>query len=275
MNVQWYPGHMAKAKREIEEKIKLVDIVYELIDARIPYSSKNPMITSILKNKPHIIILTKKAMANNEMTKKWINHYQSQNSNVIAVDSLTMENVKKIETITLEVLKEKIEKDKARGLKKRAVRAMIVGIPNVGKSTLINKLVNKNVTITGNKPGVTKAQQWIRINQNLELLDTPGVLWPKFEDQKVGIHLALTGAIKNEILHNDDLVLYLLTFLKENYKGLLSQRFSIDEEKDNISMLNEIMVKRGIQKEDYDRCYELIMNEFRSCKIGKITLDLI
>lgn len=275
MNVQWYPGHMAKAKREIEEKIKLVDIVYELIDARIPYSSKNPMITSILKNKPHIIILTKKAMANNEMTKKWINHYQSQNSNVIAVDSLTMENVKKIETITLEVLKEKIEKDKARGLKKRAVRAMIVGIPNVGKSTLINKLVNKNVTITGNKPGVTKAQQWIRINQNLELLDTPGVLWPKFEDQKVGIHLALTGAIKNEILHNDDLVLYLLTFLKENYKGLLSQRFSIDEEKDNISILNEIMVKRGIQKEDYDRCYELIMNEFRSCKIGKITLDLI
>lgn len=275
MNVQWYPGHMAKAKREIEEKIKLVDIVYELIDARIPYSSKNPMITSILKNKPHIIILTKKAMANNEMTKKWINHYQSQNSNVIAVDSLTMENVKKIETITLEVLKEKIEKDKARGLKKRAVRAMIVGIPNVGKSTLINKLVNKNVTITGNKPGVTKAQQWIRINQNLELLDTPGVLWPKFEDQKVGIHLALTGAIKNEILHNDDLVLYLLTFLKVNYKGLLSQRFSIDEEKDNISILNEIMVKRGIQKEDYDRCYELIMNEFRSCKIGKITLDLI
>lgn len=275
MNVQWYPGHMAKAKREIEEKIKLVDIVYELIDARIPYSSKNPMITSILKNKPHIIILTKKAMANNEMTKKWINHYQSQNSNVISVDSLTMENVKKIETITLEVLKEKIEKDKARGLKKRAVRAMIVGIPNVGKSTLINKLVNKNVTITGNKPGVTKAQQWIRINQNLELLDTPGVLWPKFEDQKVGIHLALTGAIKNEILHNDDLVLYLLTFLKENYKGLLSQRFSIDEEKDNISILNEIMVKRGIQKEDYDRCYELIMNEFRSCKIGKITLDLI
>ena len=175
MNVQWYPGHMAKAKREIEEKIKLVDIVYELIDARIPYSSKNPMITSILKNKPHIIILTKSAMANKEMTKKWINYYQSQNSNVIAIDSLTMENVKKIETITLSVLQEKIERDKSRGLKKRAVRAMIVGIPNVGKSTLINKLVNKNVTITGNKPGVTKAQQWIRINQNLELLDTPGV----------------------------------------------------------------------------------------------------
>ena len=129
--------------------------------------------------------------------------------------------------------------------------------------------------MVGNKPGVTKAQQWIRINQNLELLDTPGVLWPKFEDPKVGIHLALTGAIKNEILHNDDLILYLLTFLKENYKGLLNQRFSIDEESDNISILNDIMVKRGIQKEDYDRCYELIMNEFRSCKIGKITLDLI
>ena len=274
-SINWYPGHMEKTKRKIREMIKLIDVVYELIDARIPYSSKNPMITSILKNKPHIIILTKSAMANKEMTKKWINYYQSQNSNVIAIDSLTMENVKKIETITLSVLQEKIERDKSRGLKKRAVRAMIVGIPNVGKSTLINKLVNKNVTITGNKPGVTKAQQWIRINQNLELLDTPGVLWPKFEDPKVGIHLALTGAIKNEILHNDDLILYLLTFLKENYKGLLNQRFSIDEESDNISILNDIMVKRGIQKEDYDRCYELIMNEFRSCKIGKITLDLI
>ena len=275
MNVQWYPGHMAKAKREIEEKIKLVDIVFELVDARIPYSSKNPMITTILKNKPHIIILTKSSMANIGQTKKWIEFYKQNGSNVIAVDSIANENIKKIESVAQEVLKDKIAKDLARGLKKRAIRAMIVGIPNVGKSTLINKLVNKNVAITGNKPGVTKAQQWIRINQNLELLDTPGVLWPKFEDQKVGVHLALTGAIKNELLHNDDLILYLLSFLKENYSGLISERYQVDESLENVELLNEIMKKRGIKNDDYDRCYELIMNEFRSCKIGKITLDIL
>lgn len=275
MNVQWYPGHMAKAKREIEEKIKLVDIVYELVDSRIPYSSKNPMMTEILKNKHHIIIMTKTKMANPKLTKKWINYYEETGHHVIAIDSLAMENVKKIEALTYEVLKDKIAKDLSRGLKKRAVKAMIVGIPNVGKSTLINKLVNKNVTITGNKPGVTKAQQWIRINQNLELLDTPGVLWPKFEDPKVGVHLALTGAIKSEILHNDDLVLYLLSFLKENYKGVIESRYSVEEYEDNVELLDAIMKKRGIHRDDYDRCYELLMNEFRNCKIGNITLDLI
>ena len=275
MNVQWYPGHMAKAKREIEEKIKLVDIVYELVDSRIPYSSKNPMMTEILKNKHHIIIMTKTKMANPKLTKKWISYYEETGHHVIAIDSLAMENVKKIEALTYEVLKDKIAKDLSRGLKKRAVKAMIVGIPNVGKSTLINKLVNKNVTITGNKPGVTKAQQWIRINQNLELLGTPGVLWPKFEDPKVGIHLALTGAIKSEILHNDDLVLYLLSFLKENYKGVIESRYSVEEFEDNVELLDAIMKKRGIHRDDYDRCYELLMNEFRNCKIGNITLDLI
>jgi len=275
MVVQWYPGHMAKAKREIEEKIKLVDIVYELIDARIPYSSKNPMVTDILKNKPHLVILTKSSMANQAMTKKWENHYKELGVNVLAIDSLALENVKKIEVISKEILKEKIQKNLERGLKPRPIRAMIVGIPNVGKSTLINKLVNKNVAIVGNKPGVTKAQQWIRVNQNLELLDTPGVLWPKFEDQKVGIHLALTGAIKSEILHNDDLILYLIAFLKENYPGVLNNRYGIDESLDNIGILESIMKKRGIHKDDYDKCYELIMNEFRQLKLGRITLDII
>ena len=275
MVVQWYPGHMAKAKREIEEKIKLVDIVYELIDARIPYSSKNPMITDILKNKPHLVLLTKTSMAHPQMTKKWEAYYKELGVEVIAIDSLSGENVKKIEVLSKEILKEKIQKNLDRGLKPRPIRAMIVGIPNVGKSTLINKLVNKNVAITGNKPGVTKAQQWIRINQNLELLDTPGVLWPKFEDQKVGVHLALTGAIKSEILHNDDLVLYLISFLRENYPKVLENRYGIDEELDNIGILESIMKKRGIHKDDYDKCYELIMNEFRSLKLGRITLDII
>ena len=236
MVVQWYPGHMAKAKREIEEKIKLVDIVYELIDARIPYSSKNPMITDILKNKPHLVLLTKTSMAHPQMTKKWEAYYKELGVEVLAIDSLSGDNVKKIEVLSKEIL---------------------------------------NVAITGNKPGVTKAQQWIRINQNLELLDTPGVLWPKFEDQKVGVHLALTGAIKSEILHNDDLVLYLISFLRENYPKVLENRYGIDEELDNIGILESIMKKRGIHKDDYDKCYELIMNEFRSLKLGRITLDII
>lgn len=275
MTIQWYPGHMAKAKREIEEKIKLVDIVYELIDARIPLSSKNPMITEILKNKPHLVLLTKTTMANPQMTKKWEKYYSDLGITAIAIDSLTGDNIKKIEALSKEVLKEKIEKNLARGLKPRPIRAMIVGIPNVGKSTLINKLVNKNVAITGNKPGVTKAQQWIRINQNLELLDTPGVLWPKFDDQKIGIHLALTGAIKSELLHNDDLALYLISFMKENYPGVLASRYNIEEVEDNIEILDSIMKKRGIHRDDYDKCYELLMNEFRSCKLGRITLDII
>ncbi len=275
MTIQWYPGHMAKAKREIEEKIKLVDIVYELIDARIPLSSKNPMITEILKNKPHLVILTKTTMANPQMTKKWEKYYLDLGVSVLAIDSLTGENVKRIEALSKEILKEKIEKNLARGLKPRPIRAMIVGIPNVGKSTLINKLVNKNVAVTGNKPGVTKAQQWIRINQNLELLDTPGVLWPKFDDQKIGIHLALTGAIKSELLHNDDLVLYMISFLKEYYPETLKNRYQIEEVDDNIEILESIMKKRGIHRDDYDRCYELMMNEFRTGKLGRITLDIL
>ena len=275
MTIQWYPGHMAKAKREIEEKIKLVDIVYELIDARIPLSSKNPMITEILKNKPHLVLLTKTTMANPQMTKKWEKYYSDLGVTAVAIDSLTGDNIKKIEALSKEVLKEKIEKNLARGLKPRPIRAMIVCIPNVGKSTLINKLVNKNVAITGNKPGVTKAQQWIRINQNLELLDTPGVLWPKFDDQKIGIHLALTGAIKSELLHNDDLALYLISFMKENYPGVLATRYNIEEVEDNIEILDNIMKKRGIHRDDYDKCYELLMNEFRSLKLGRITLDII
>lgn len=275
MTIQWYPGHMAKAKREIEEKIKLVDIVYELIDARIPLSSKNPMITDILKNKPHLVLLTKTTMANPQMTRKWEKYYLDLGVTAVAIDSLTGENVKKIEALSKEVLKEKMEKNLARGLKPRPIRAMIVGIPNVGKSTLINKLVNKNVAVTGNKPGVTKAQQWIRINQNLELLDTPGVLWPKFDDQKIGIHLALTGAIKSELLHNDDLVLYMISFMKENYAGVLSNRYNVEEVEDNVEILDNIMKKRGIHRDDYDKCYELLMNEFRSGKLGRITLDII
>ena len=273
--IQWFPGHMAKAQREIEEKIKLVDVVLELIDARIPRSSINPNFEKILKNKPRLIIMTKVKMADPAFNTKWKEYYQSQNCRILPVDSISGLNINKITVMLKDILHDKIQKDLSRGIKARAIKTMVIGIPNVGKSTLINTLVGKKMAQTANKPGVTKAQQWIRINKDLDLLDTPGVLWPKFEDQKVGVHLALTGAIKNELLHNDDLILYLLTFLKENYSGLISERYQVDEKFENIELLNEIMKKRGIKNDDYDRCYELIMNEFRSCKIGKITLDII
>ena len=215
-SIQWYPGHMNKAKNEIIEKLKLVDIVFVLLDSRIPMSSLNPMLDKILNNKPRLYLLTKCDMADNNKTNYWVNKFHELGIESLPIDSISGQNIKKIEAMTKNILKEKIEKDLQRGMKVRSIRAMIVGIPNVGKSTLINKLVNKKVATVGNKPGVTKAQQWIRINQNLDLLDTPGVLWPKFEDKKVGINLALTGAIKDEILSKDDLSLYLIDFLRDN-----------------------------------------------------------
>ena len=280
MSIQWFPGHMAKARNEIIEKIKVVDIVYVLLDARIPYSSSNPMINEILKNKKKLYILTKYDMADSNMTKRWENHFKYNDVPTLAVDSIKGLNVKKIEILSRDVLKEKIEKDLSRGMKMRPIRAMIVGIPNVGKSTLINRLVNKKVTNVGNKPGVTKAQQWIRINQNIELLDTPGVLWPKFEDEKVGIHLALTGAIKDEILKKEELAFYLLKYLREYYPNELLEKYQIDikesvEEFDCIEYVTLFLKKYNIKNEDYDRVYEMILNDFKNARIGKISLDRI
>ena len=221
--IQWYPGHMAKAKREIEEKLKFVDIVFELVDARVPVSSRNPVINDILKNKPRLVLVTKSTMGDELYNNKFVNSInQNNNTKALLIDSISGLNINKINTMCRTILKEKLEKEQARGMKPRAIRAMVVGIPNVGKSTLINKLVGKKTAIVGNKPGVTKSLQWIRINKDLELLDTPGVLWPKFEDVEVGYNLALTGAIKDDIIHKDDLILYFLTFLKQHYKQALS-----------------------------------------------------
>lgn len=275
MNIQWFPGHMAKARREIEEKLKVVDIALVLVDARIPISSQNPMAMEILKNKPQLMILTKSDMADNNMTKKWEKYFLNQGKKAISIDSISGLNVKKIETLAKEILKEKIERDLKRGMKMRPIRAIIVGIPNVGKSTLINKLAGKKVANVGNMPGVTKAQQWIRLNQNLELLDTPGVLWPKFDDKKIGIHLALTGAIKDEILPKEDLTFYLIEFLKENYPDLFEKRYNVSMNQDTVRIIEEVLQKRGNKKDEYEKGYDIILNDFKNARIGKITLDKI
>ena len=275
--IQWFPGHMAKAKKEMEEKLRLVDIVYELLDARIPYSSKNPLINELLKNKPRLILLTKSDMADDFYTNKWKNHFTSQGFPSLNIDSVSGLNIKKIIGASQTILKDKFEKEKARGMKPRPIRGMIVGIPNVGKSTLINKLVNKRVANVGNKPGITKAQQWVRLNANLELLDTPGVLWPKFEDQKVGMHLAITGAIRDEILKSDELGYYLLNFMKANYEKNILERYQLSAGLSNLDILKHIASTRGISnKEDVEeKAAEVLLNDFRSLRLGRITLDIL
>lgn len=273
--INWYPGHMAKAKREIEEKLKYVDIVFELADARIPISSRNPMIDEILKNKPRLVLLTKATMGDEYYNKKFISKMNETSSTVLLIDSISGLNISKIVNTCKTILKEKLDKEQAKGMKPRPIKTMVLGIPNVGKSTLINKLVGKKSTIVGNKPGVTKSLQWIRINKDLDLLDTPGVLWPKFDDQITAYYLALTGAIKDDVIHKDDLILYFIDFLKKYYPNSLSL-YNVTKEDDNIEILNTIAKNKNFirNKEiEYERVYELILNDFRNLKLGRITLD--
>lgn len=274
--IQWYPGHMAKAKREIEEKLKFVDIVFELVDARIPISSRNPLINEILKNKPRLLLMTKSTMADDYYNKKFVNELnESETRQALLIDSISGLNTNKIVASCKSILKEKLEREQAKGMKPRAIKAMVIGIPNVGKSTLINKLVGKKTAIVGNKPGVTKAQQWIRINKDLDLLDTPGVLWPKFEDERIGFNLALTGAIKDDIIYKDDLILYFLTFLKENYPQALDY-YKVSKDMDNVEILNEIGKNKNFirnKEVEYERVYDLILNDLRNLRLGRITLD--
>jgi|SRR5690554_125212 len=272
--VQWYPGHMEKAKRDIQSKLKLVDIVFELVDARVPKSSQNPMMNEIIDNKPKLVLMTKSTMADSKLNQLWINQFE----NALLIDAITGFNINKIVPASREVLKDKLLRDKQRGMKPRAIRAMVIGIPNVGKSTLINRLVNKKVTNVGNRPGITKAQQWIRINKDLELLDNPGILWSKFADEKQGFHLALTGAIKDQIYHKDDVILYFLDFLKKYYPKNLNDRYQLDNINDNIEILNAIGKSRGLVRNnevEYERVYEVILNDFRKNHLGLITLDRV
>lgn len=277
MNFQWYPGHMTKAKRQMQEDIKLIDLVIELVDARIPLSSRNPDIDELGKHKARLILMNKADLADDAQTKTWSEFFREQGCFVVKLDARTRAGMKKIGEVVLEACKEKIERDRRRGIKNRPVRAMVVGIPNVGKSTFINTYAGKACTKTGNKPGVTKGKQWIRLNKNVELLDTPGILWPKFEDQRVGLYLALIGSIKDEILNIDELSLELIKILKEHYPGILAQRYGLAEEQEPPELLGQIAKNRNCIKKgnelDYSKAAALVIDEFRSGRLGKITLE--
>ncbi|MFN7250861.1 MAG: ribosome biogenesis GTPase YlqF [Anaerobacillus sp.] len=276
--IQWFPGHMAKARREVTEKLKQIDVVFELVDARVPLSSRNPMIDELVSHKPRLILLNKADLADPMVTEQWSRYFQGKGFKVISIDSQTGKGTEKIPSVAKELAVDLLEKLKAKGMKPRAIRALILGIPNVGKSTLINRLAKKKIAKTGDRPGITKQQQWIKVGSELELLDTPGILWPKFEDQVVGFRLAATGAIKDEILDFQDVAVFLLKYLKEQYPKPLMERFKLTEiNEDVIELFDAIGRNRGLLMSggyiDYDKAAELILREFRSCKIGKISLE--
>ncbi len=277
MNFQWYPGHMTKAKRQMKEDMKLIDLVIELVDARIPLSSRNPDIDELGKNKYRLILMNKSDLADKRQTDAWSSYFRKQGFFVVCLDARSKNGMKTVTEVIMEACKEKMERDRKRGIKNRPVRAMVVGIPNVGKSTFINSYAGRACAKTGNKPGVTKGKQWIRLNKNVELLDTPGILWPKFEDQMVGLRLALIGSIKDEILNTDELAIALIRILTKQYPGLLEERYGVDEAKKDTEILCEIAKNRKCiskgNEYDYSKAAALVIDEFRSGTIGKITLE--
>lgn len=277
MHFQWYPGHMTKAKRAMQEDIKLIDVVIELVDARIPVSSKNPDIEQLAQNKSRILLLNKSDMADPAVTEKWIRSYEEKGYLTLAVNSKKKNELKKVNQLIQKACQEKIERDRRRGILNRPVRAMIAGIPNVGKSTFINSFAGKACTKTGNKPGVTKGKQWIRLNKQVELLDTPGILWPKFEDQTVGQHLAFIGSIKDELIQSVDLALDLIEFLIPEYPGVLAEHYQVQEGSDPVEVLKELAENRGcIQKGNelnYDKAAFLLLDDFRNGRLGNLTIE--
>ncbi|MBB6675438.1 ribosome biogenesis GTPase YlqF [Cohnella nanjingensis] len=284
MTIQWFPGHMTRAKRQIQEKLKLIDVVFELLDARIPESSRNPMIDEIVGAKPRLVLLNKADLADAEANARWSEHYRAQGHSVLAIDSNTGTGVKEIAPRVQALLQEKIDRQIAKGMKPRPSRALIVGIPNVGKSTLINKLAGRAAAATGDRPGVTKGQQWIRTGGGLELLDTPGILWPKFEDPEVGFRLAATGAIKEEVLMIDEVACFVLRHLAAYYSDTLKERYglaSLPEAIPDIAaavpVLEEIGRRRGCLGSgghiDYEKAAGVLLRDLRSGKLGRITLE--
>lgn len=278
MNIQWYPGHMTKTKRMMQENIKLVDLILELVDARVPWGGRNPDIDEMGRQKARIILLNKCDLADEKKTALWSACFKEQGFQVVMVNSRSGAGLKAIQGAVQEACREKIERDRKRGILNRPIRAMVAGIPNVGKSTFINSFAGKACTKTGNRPGVTRGAQWVRLNKQVELLDTPGILWPKFEDPEAGLHLAMIGSVKDEVLNTEELALELLHFLREEYPGVLAQRYGILETEEAFPMLLEIAKNRGCllkgQELDLGKAVGILLEEFRSGKLGRFTLEV-
>lgn len=277
MQYQWYPGHMTKAKRQMQEDIKLVDLVIELVDARIPVSSHNPDIDELGKNKSRLVLLNKADLADEAKNQTWCEYYKERGIFAVRLDSRNRAGMKEVQNVIQEACKEKLERNRRRGILNRPVRAMVAGIPNVGKSTFINSFAGKACTKTGNKPGVTKGKQWIRLNKNVELLDTPGILWPKFEDQTIGLHLAYIGSIKDELLNRDEVAFALMDELTKKYPGILAGRYDLEETAETAAMMGQLARNRNCLKKggelDYGKAAVLLLEEFRSGKLGRITIE--
>ena len=277
MQFQWYPGHMTKAKRQMQEDIKLIDLVIELVDARIPLSSRNPDIDELGKNKARLIIMNKSDLSDENQNKEWAAYFKKMGYYVVGLDARTKTGMKTVTNVVMEACKEKIERDRRRGILNRPVRAMVVGIPNVGKSTFINSYAGKACAKTGNKPGVTKGKQWIRLNKNLELLDTPGILWPKFDNQTIGMHLAFIGSINDNILDVTELAYQLVKLLATTYPKVVVERYKIEGHEDPLQVMYQVAEVRGCKlkgnQADLEKTSKIIMDDFRAGKLGRITLD--
>ena len=277
MNIQWYPGHMTKAKRQMQEDLKLIDLIIELIDARIPFSGRNPDIRTMGNGKARLIILNKADLADERLNRKWMEYYKAQGAQVMLTDARNRGALKQIQPLIQEACKEKIERNLRRGIKNKPIRAMVAGIPNVGKSTFINSVSGKASTKTGNKPGVTKGKQWIHLNKGLDLLDTPGILWPRFDDPEAGVRMAFIGSVNDEILQLEELSLKLIEFLCERYSGVLKERYDVDESMESAKILESIAVNRNClakgNEVSYAKAAAILMDEFRSGRLGRITLE--
>lgn len=279
MNVQWYPGHMTKAKRQMQEDIKLIDLVIELVDARAPLSSRNPDIDGLAKNKARMILLNKADLADERQNEMWKTYFCEKGFHVVKVDSRNRSGMKAIQNVVQEACKEKTERDLKRGIKNRPIRAMVVGIPNVGKSTFINSFAGRACAKTGNRPGVTKGKQWIRLNKSVELLDTPGILWPKFEDPEVGMRLAYIGSIKDDILNLEELALKFLEYVFSHYPDALKERYQIGEAETPLAALEAVARARGCIRKgeelDYAKASGILFDDFRSGRLGKMTIEWV
>ena len=273
--IQWFPGHMSKARRQVQENLKHVDFVTILVDARLPLSSQNPMLTKIVGDKPKLLILNKADLADSNRTKEWRSYFETQGIETLAINSKEQSTVKLVTDVAKSLMDDKIQRLRERGIQKETLRTMIIGIPNAGKSTLMNRLAGKKIAVVGNKPGVTKGQQWLKSNKDLEILDTPGILWPKFEDELVGLKLALTGAIKDQLLPMDEVTIFGLNYFKTYYPERLEERFKgIDLEEEAPEIIMKMTRKLGF-REDYDRFYNLFVKEVRDGKLGRYTLDIV